>query len=867
NPEILGLASQYDDTDPAVPLSGQADRGDGGGLVGADSESFDILDSEGNIVVADATEFDPGALCAGTYTVKYTFDAEELTSSIVHEQGFEDPGFAMGGNDWNNNGSDVIRQTSGTNSGASGLGITSATGVAHAAVTPASAGATFTRLGGFSSSFGNGFRTSLDVYLDLADPAVLADTYGWDLSSAVSTPAGAHRRDFIFHTAGSPGQILVAGSNNTNFTRRNDLASINHYTVTTSGWYTFEWVFRDAGGGVLAVDLNLKNASGTILWTETRSDPTDIIGSTVGGNRYIWFTFTETSYLPIDNTLLEYAAEGFPGCTQMVTQEVTVASTIEAFSVMLMACPSTPGGNSAGFTLTDAEDPDAPSNGGSIFDINIDVDGDGSPGTTAPISVSYHPSAPDAQNGLNEITDVPFHSTSTVIYARVENTNTGCAQVRPIRLVVKDSPEAPEAEGAEMCQGDAANPPLTASCTAPPNITDILFGFYQEVPGPDELSALLVLDPGTGLAFPFGSIGYERCTNMEFDPATGLIYTACERNDGSDQRVLVTFDILGPALVELGPISGPDLQDPSGVDIPVWDLAFTASGDLYLLSFGNNACVTLFSVDQATGAVTLVGGPNVGTATCAPGNAFDIDAAGQGWHTNVDDAPLGGAGTLYSLDIGTGVSTPAAPLSYVGFPPSAFGGYILTSMDIDPTTGAAYVTVADGGGAFGISYLGVLDLATGVVAFVGPPVSAFVIPGLNGIAFASFSDNPSCEVKWYDENGMQVGTGDTFDPVAANEVDPNMPGAYAFFAECTCDNGCPSARTEAIFTVRPVPAVQPVPPVTVCPGTPLGDILLASLPADANTVFDWTVNDPDDVINLADGAMGNAGGANPAISG
>ncbi|MCB9288837.1 MAG: hypothetical protein H6560_16130 [Lewinellaceae bacterium] len=606
NPEILGLANQYYDNDPAVPLSGQADRGDGGGLAVAESESFDILDSEGNVVVSDATEFDPSTLCAGTYTVKYTFDAEASSSSVAHEQGFEDPGFATGGDDWNNNGSNVIRQTSGASSGASGVSITSADGAAHAAVTPASAGGAFTRLGGYSSSFGNGFRTSLDVYLDLSDPAVAADTYGWDLSSAVNDPAGGHRRDFIFHTAGSPGQILVAGSNNTNFTRRNDLASINHYTVTTSGWYTFEWIFRDAGGGVLAVDLNLKNASGTILWTETRSDPNDIIGSTVGGNRYMWFTFTETDYLPIDNTLLEYGTMAFPGCTQMVNQEVTVASSIEANSVTLTACSSTPGGNSADFTLTDAEDPGAPSNGNPLFGINIDVDGDGSPGTTAPISVSYHPSALDAANNQNEITDAPFNSTSTVIYARVENTNTGCAQVRPIRLVVKDSPGAPEVEDAEMCQGDAANPALTASCTAPPNITDFLFGFFQNGSGPDAESGLLIQDPGTGLAFPFGSIGYERCTNMEFDPATGLIYTACERNDGSNQRVLLTFDILGSGLVEVGPISGPDLDNPSGVDIPVFDLGFNASGDLYLLSISDNACVTLFSVDKLTGAVSLV---------------------------------------------------------------------------------------------------------------------------------------------------------------------------------------------------------------------------------------------------------------------
>ncbi|MCB9288835.1 MAG: hypothetical protein H6560_16120 [Lewinellaceae bacterium] len=49
-------------------------------------------------------------------------------------------------------------------------------------------------------------------------------------------------------------------------------------------------------------------------------------------------------------------------------------------------------------------------------------------------------------------------------------------------------------------------------------------------------------------------------------------------------------------------------------------------------------------------------------------------------------------------------------------------------MDIDPITGEAYVTVADGGGQSEISYLGVLDLATGVVTFTGPPVSALVIP-------------------------------------------------------------------------------------------------------------------------------------------
>ncbi|MCB9288836.1 MAG: hypothetical protein H6560_16125 [Lewinellaceae bacterium] len=51
-----------------------------------------------------------------------------------------------------------------------------------------------------------------------------------------------------------------------------------------------------------------------------------------------------------------------------------------------------------------------------------------------------------------------------------------------------------------------------------------------------------------------------------------------------------------------------------------------------------------------------------------PGNAFDIDASGQGWHTNIDSAPFGGDGTLYSLDISTGVSTAGGAPELCGLP-------------------------------------------------------------------------------------------------------------------------------------------------------------------------------------------------------
>ncbi|MEM9885875.1 MAG: right-handed parallel beta-helix repeat-containing protein [Bacteroidota bacterium] len=202
--------------------------------------------------------------------------------------------------------SEIMTVASGTN------GITSTEGSQHAilnssGITPSpSPGVTgaFTRMNGYTTVFGEGYRVSLDVYMDLDDPAVAANTYGWDLSSAIMRQDGNFLRDFIFHTASNAaGHILVGGSNNSGFTRRNDLASINNFEITTTGWYTFEWIFRD-DAGVLAVDLNLRDNTGALLFTETRSTPADDIATTVGGNRYTWFTFLEVEELAIDNHTL-----------------------------------------------------------------------------------------------------------------------------------------------------------------------------------------------------------------------------------------------------------------------------------------------------------------------------------------------------------------------------------------------------------------------------------------------------------------------------------------------------------------------------------------------------------------------------------
>ena len=52
------------------------------------------------------------------------------------------------------------------------------------------------------------------------------------------------------------------------------------------------------------VDLTIKNAAGVPLKTWTLTTASDIIGTTVGGNRYGWFPTDEFPFLAFDNSAL-----------------------------------------------------------------------------------------------------------------------------------------------------------------------------------------------------------------------------------------------------------------------------------------------------------------------------------------------------------------------------------------------------------------------------------------------------------------------------------------------------------------------------------------------------------------------------------
>ncbi|ORE84925.1 Ig-like domain-containing protein, partial [Aurantimonas sp. 22II-16-19i] len=178
-------------------------------------------------------------------------------------------------------------------------GIVSPDGTSHAVVTEAGTGP-FTRLGGYTSEFVDGMTTEVMVYLDTA----WATGEGFEWSVAANGSDGNHQRDFIFQVTQdeSTGNLLVGAANGTNFTPSQNLETGTHGVIETTGWYTLQHVFNEVGGQ-LSVTMNVLDASGAVVFTETLSNPADTIGAggEVGGVRYGWFTdVTVTGGLHVD---------------------------------------------------------------------------------------------------------------------------------------------------------------------------------------------------------------------------------------------------------------------------------------------------------------------------------------------------------------------------------------------------------------------------------------------------------------------------------------------------------------------------------------------------------------------------------------
>ena len=209
-------------------------------------------------------------------------------------------------------------------------GITSAGG-GHHAVANVGGESKYTRYGGYSTTFpAAGYTTSADIYLDTA-----ASTGGNDLrfdwSSAISTPNGDHRRDFVFNVGtNGTGGFVMSASNNAGRSGANPAnPGRSPITITESGWYTFKHDFQDNGSDVLTVEMTVsKLGSPTPSGTWTLSDPSDLIGATVGGNRYGFLASNELP-LALDNiTRSGIVVAPTPTCQEVITSLGTFTAAI-----------------------------------------------------------------------------------------------------------------------------------------------------------------------------------------------------------------------------------------------------------------------------------------------------------------------------------------------------------------------------------------------------------------------------------------------------------------------------------------------------------------------------------------------------------
>jgi hypothetical protein len=159
---------------------------------------------------------------------------------------------------------------------------------------------------GTDNSFNPAALVSLDVYLDSTGWGLGT---GFDLTTAMSNQAGAHLRDYMFHVGvvddGGGAQLLVNASTYSAYEVDSGfLPAESSYAVTTSGWYTFEFDVQN-GGGFLALDLNLRDSAGLLLWSADIGAPQDLIATVAGGPYYTWFAFVDTNNGVLDGVAVD----------------------------------------------------------------------------------------------------------------------------------------------------------------------------------------------------------------------------------------------------------------------------------------------------------------------------------------------------------------------------------------------------------------------------------------------------------------------------------------------------------------------------------------------------------------------------------
>jgi len=166
----------------------------------------------------------------------------------------------------------------------------------------------YTDFGGDTSGIfpPGGYTTGVDIYLDVPYAQTHLDTR-FDWSSEINDPSGGFRRDFVFNVGTDALGFVITGGNNATRCGADpysvDPTHAPQAHVSVSGWYTFKHVFTGVPGGPLVVNMQLiQKSTNLVVGTWIRSDPSDIIGTTVGGSSDGWFVQNEFDGLAFDNS-------------------------------------------------------------------------------------------------------------------------------------------------------------------------------------------------------------------------------------------------------------------------------------------------------------------------------------------------------------------------------------------------------------------------------------------------------------------------------------------------------------------------------------------------------------------------------------
>jgi MYXO-CTERM domain-containing protein len=179
-------------------------------------------------------------------------------------------------------------------------------------------GGDYSWLGGYRSTIGPAWKSSVDVYLD---PTLATNGgYGFEFTQAITDITGNYyRQDNMFHVgsydtgAGYALGVTVPHPHHSTSSEGNDpwyyvQAAYNNsgplFTVESAGWYTFSWEFSPATDGTEWVYWSMQDAGGTEVFSYTGVSV--LSASEMGGNSYMWFIGRGTDYqsLSIDNVLL-----------------------------------------------------------------------------------------------------------------------------------------------------------------------------------------------------------------------------------------------------------------------------------------------------------------------------------------------------------------------------------------------------------------------------------------------------------------------------------------------------------------------------------------------------------------------------------